>query len=91
VRESHQFTFPPLPMSLLPYRFVCLVLFTLSLLLTFTLVLYTMYLSSERHMNMKKLPMVKEGCEMMIGKSGTEAPVNGGRNYNSPKVAKCKF
>ena len=47
-------------MSLLPYGFVCLVLLcTLSLLLTFTLVLYTMNLSSERNMNMKKTLLLK--------------------------------
>ncbi len=31
---------------------------------------------------------VKEIGDLMTGKSATEAPVNGGRNYNDPKVAK---
>jgi len=31
---------------------------------------------------------VKEVGDLMIGELMTEAPVNGGRNYNGPKVAK---
>ena len=31
---------------------------------------------------------VKEGCSGVTPKLLTEAPVNGGRNYNGPKVAK---
>ncbi|KAK8633830.1 hypothetical protein V6N13_014665 [Hibiscus sabdariffa] len=31
---------------------------------------------------------VKEVGDLMTGEPATEAPVNGGRNYNSPKVAK---
>ena len=30
----------------------------------------------------------KEIGDLMIGEPATEAPVNGGRNYNGPKVAK---
>ena len=32
--------------------------------------------------------MVKEVGDLMTGEPATEAPVNGGRNYNGPKVAK---
>jgi hypothetical protein len=32
--------------------------------------------------------MVKEVGELMTGELATEAPVNGGCNYNGPKVAK---
>ncbi|KAK8682737.1 hypothetical protein V6N13_055111 [Hibiscus sabdariffa] len=31
---------------------------------------------------------VKEVGDLMTGEPATEAPVNGGRNYNGPKVAK---
>ena len=31
---------------------------------------------------------VKEVGDLMTGESATEGPVNGGRNYNDPKVAK---
>ncbi|PNX76243.1 hypothetical protein L195_g032188, partial [Trifolium pratense] len=31
---------------------------------------------------------VKKVGDLMTGKLATEAPVNGGRNYNGPKVAK---
>ncbi|KAL5078845.1 hypothetical protein RYX36_007266, partial [Vicia faba] len=31
---------------------------------------------------------VKEVGDLMTGKSATESPVNGGRNYNGPKVEK---
>jgi hypothetical protein len=31
---------------------------------------------------------VKEVGELMTGKPATEAPVNGGHNYNGPKVVK---
>ena len=31
---------------------------------------------------------VKGTCQLARAKQGTEAPVNGGRNYNGPKVAK---
>ncbi len=32
--------------------------------------------------------MVKEVGDLMTGMPATEAPVNSGRNYNDPKVAK---
>ncbi len=31
---------------------------------------------------------VKEGCAPLRARLSSEAPVNGGRNYNGPKVAK---
>nr|VDD24552.1 unnamed protein product [Brassica rapa] len=36
----------------------------------------------------KRCRKVKEVGDLMTGEPATEAPVNGGRNYNGPKVAK---